>query len=245
MVEHVVNFGDDQLEVVDRPVHALEVHVDVSGRPRQVGHARRDHHLELREVSLEQRAGHGRNLVVQGGVHVDGVRELVVVGLELIFLRQDDARGVRDLDVHPHHELGLADELADLTVKVNQQLAGFWVAHQERRSKSVFALLDTLDPRLVPEGLVRHERGGDPVVQLDHRLGFFHRHDALHAGEVPHGPLDPAEQLPGPQDVTRDGRRVPGQRRRVLLLLVKLLDALQILCVVPENFDVLAVQVIL
>ena len=119
------------------------------------------------------------------------------------------------------------------------------MAHQERRAKANLAVLDTLDPSLVPKSLVGHERGGDPVVQFNHPFGLHHRHDALHAGEVPHGTLDPAEKLPGPENVTRNRRRVPGQRRRVLLLLVKLLDALKIIRVVPEYLDVLVVQIIL
>ena len=245
VVEHVVNLGNDQFQVVDRPVNAFEVHVDVGGRPSQVGHARCDDHLELGEVSLEERAGHGRDLVVQVNVHVDGVGELVVVGLELVLLRQHDARGLGHFHVHPHHELGLADELTDLAVKVDEKLAGVGVAHQERRAKANLAVLDTLDPSLVPKSLVGHERGGDPVVQFNHPFGLLHRHDALHAGEVPHGTLDPAEKLPGPENVTRNRRRVPGQRRRVLLLLVKLLDALKIIRVVPEYLDVLVVQIIL
>ena len=70
-------------------------------------------------------------------------------------------------------------------------------------------------------------------------------HDGWVFRKVTHRLFDPAKQLTRPHDVAADRRRVSTDRRRVLVLLVRLLHRLQVRAVVFEDQKRLVREVLL
>ena len=73
-------------------------------------------------MRLEQRRGNRHDLVNNLLVLLQRVRELIIVRFEFVLLEEDHLCRLGRLDTHAKEALRLADELQDLTVKVDVQL---------------------------------------------------------------------------------------------------------------------------
>ena len=243
VLDDVLALGDELLEPLQPDVHVQLVRVDVHARPCERDHARPQLELERLQVRLEQARGRRHDPARHALVLGERVLELVVVRLVLVLLQQHHLGGLGDLDADAREALGLADELQDLAVEVDEELARLRVADDERRLQPRLRRIDRLAPRLVPQELERDERARDLVVRLDDLLRLLRREHGRVALELAHRLLDALEQVARPHDVARDGRHVARGRRVVLELLVRLLHARELEPVVVEDDHELGVEV--
>mmetsp|Transcript_37397 Transcript_37397/g.96687 ORF Transcript_37397/g.96687 Transcript_37397/m.96687 type:complete len:548 (+) Transcript_37397:9344-10987(+) len=245
-VLHEVVHGDhEHLQLVQLLPDLLEVGLDVHGSPRQRDHAGPHLELEVLDVGLQQVRDDRLHELGDSPVLLQEVRQLVVVGLELLLLQQHHLGGLGHLDAaHAVHAPRLADQLQDLGVEVDVEAhAVVRVLDEQRRLQPGLHRLDGVDPGLVPEGLELDEGLGHLVVHADELLGILAGQDGGVALELAHGPLDALVQVPRPRDVPGDRRQVPHERRRSLALLVLILDLVELKAVVVEDHRELGLEV--
>ena len=243
VLDHVVHVAHELLEAVQALVHVLLVGVDVHARPGQRDHARPQAVLHVVQRGPHERGRDRDDLGRDARVLAQREAEVVEVALELVLLQQHDARALRDGHAHAVEALGLADELQDLGVEVHVEAAVLRVPDDERRLQARLGRLDGLDPRVVPEVLVRHERARDAVVHLDDALAVLGREDGRVGLEAAHGRLNALQQVAAPRDVAGHGRQVARLGRVLLVLLVHGLHELELVAEGGEDDGHLVVEV--
>ena len=241
--EHVGHLAHELVERLHGVVDAVQVRVDVHARPREHVQPRLDLLLQVHDVGLHQPLEHVRDRPLDALGLLEHVRELVVVGLELVLLQQHHLGRLGDLDAHALQVLGLAHKLQDVAVEVDQQPAVLRVADQERGLQAGLVALDLGQEVVDPEHLELNERLRHAVVHAHHALGLLRRHDGLVARELAHGLLDAPQELPSPHDVAGDRRGVARHGRVVFVLLVHGLHVLQVEAVVVEDDHVLVLEI--
>jgi hypothetical protein len=82
-------------------------------------------------VMKKQILANGLNLRVDSLVFLQGVEELVVVSLELVFLEENDSSGFWDLDSLSVKAFGFTDELHDFQIEVHVELLIFLVSDNQ------------------------------------------------------------------------------------------------------------------
>jgi hypothetical protein len=125
--------------------------------------------------------------------------KLVVVVLELLFLKKDNLCRLWDIDTDSAQALGFTDESEDFTVEVHVQLdRALFVSHNEGSLETSFGLFNLKLPLLAPKVLVREKSVADPVVLLDRALVVL----VLRVlwWELLHGDRDPVEKVARPSD---------------------------------------------
>lgn len=169
--------------------------------------------------------------------------QLIVVVLEFLFLQEDNLGGLGDVDADTGETLGLSNQSEDLRVEVHVQLHVVRVTNDQSGLQTGLGLVDVFLPLLSPEVFVREERVADLIVLLEWLLvGLVLE---LLGWELLHGDGDTVEEVAGPSNGAGNGRQVAHNRRRLLELLVLLLDASHLDRVVREEDTVLEVQVLL
>eukprot|EP00962_Isochrysis_galbana_P033477 scaffold11206_cov117-Isochrysis_galbana.AAC.18 len=245
IVNIILDLHDQIVEAHQLRVEGVQVCLDVHRRPSEVEHARLNDALELSDVGLEERLDNGQDARHYALVFGNGVREQVVVQLELVLLGQDHARALRDLLAHAHQTLGLAQELQNLAVEVDVEAVGRRVPYDERRLQTRLGRLDALGPREMPERLKFDDRPRNLVVHFDVLLRLLGRHEHCVFLELLHRLLDAAHELARPHHVACYRRRITHGRWRSLLLLVQPLHSLEVGRIVGEDDHELGLEVVL
>jgi hypothetical protein len=114
----------------------------------------------------EERLGVGSDFVDNPVVLPEDESKLVVIHLELLFLKKNNLSTFRDLNTNTAKALGFTDESHDLTVKVHVQLVIVGMTNDESGKEASLGLLDLNNPSLAPFVLEVEEVVGDSVVAL-------------------------------------------------------------------------------
>ena len=144
----------------------LKVAFDVHGCPGEDVHTRSQLVLQVFQVGDEEGLGVRANLVHDTVVFAKNEGKLVVISLELFFLKEDDLGALRDLNTDTREAFGLTNQRYDLRVEVHVQLVVVRVANNQCSKKTSLGLFDFNDPSLPPFVLEVEEGIGDAVVGL-------------------------------------------------------------------------------
>jgi len=118
-------------------------------------------------VGHKERLGVGSDLVDDAVVLTENKLELVVVVLELLFLKEHNLGRLRDINSNSGEALGFSDESEDLRVEVDVELHVVGVTNDKSGLETGLCLLDLEGPLLPPEILVREQGVTNSVVLFD------------------------------------------------------------------------------
>lgn len=166
VLHDVVDVNNELLELGESLMHVVQVAIDVHRSPGEGHHTGAKLVLEILKVRNEQGLGVGTDLVDDPVVFAKDELELVVVALELVFLKKHNLGGLRDFNANTRKALGLTDQSKDLRVKVDVQLVVVGMTDDKSSLKTNLSLFDLIDPLGAPESLESNKSESNLVVLL-------------------------------------------------------------------------------
>jgi hypothetical protein len=193
-------------------------------------------------VGHEEGFGVGADLVHDAVVFAQNKLQFVVVGLEFIFLEEDNLGGLRDFNADTGKALGLTDKGQDFRVKVDIKLVVVGVTDDKSGLETNFSLFDLIDPLGAPQSLEGNKCEGNFVVLLQGLLAFSLLNQLW--GELLHRVSNSVEQMATPSNRARNSRQIPYKRRCLSALSIQVFNLTNLVRVVVEKESVLLLQVV-
>jgi hypothetical protein len=117
----IVDVNNQLFKLAEALVDVLQESIDIHGGPGQSQHTGSELEFEIFSVRLEDISGDVLHLTQNSGVFSQEVVELVVVSLELLFLKEDNLGAVGDFLLVSLQALGFSDQFKDVQVKVDNK----------------------------------------------------------------------------------------------------------------------------
>jgi hypothetical protein len=155
VLHDVIDVDDQLLKLGKSLMNVVEITIDVHGSPGKSDHTGSQLVLKILEMRNEERLGVGSDLVDDPVVLSQDKLKLILVGLELILLEENDLGRLRDLDGADSREaLGFSDQGHDLRVEVDVQLVVLRMSDDEGSLETSLGSVNLGGPFLPPEVLI-------------------------------------------------------------------------------------------
>jgi hypothetical protein len=194
VLHDIIDVNNQLFKLGEALMNVIEITIDVHGSPGEGNHTGSEFVLEIFQVRHKKRLGVGSDLVDDSVVLSEDELELVLVGLELILLQQDDLGRLRDINgTNSREALSFSDEGHDLRVEVDIQLVVLRMSDDKGSLEASLGTINLGGPFLPPEILIGEEGVTNFVVGLDKLLGASKLDDVWR--ELFHGNRNPIEQM--------------------------------------------------
>jgi hypothetical protein len=194
VLHDIIDVNNQLFKLGEALMNVIEITIDVHGSPGEGNHTGSEFVLEIFQVRHKKRLGVGSDLVDDSVVLSEDELELVLVGLELILLQQDDLGRLRDINgTNSREALSFSDEGHNLRVEVDIQLVVLRMSDDKGSLEASLGTINLGGPFLPPEILIGEEGVTNFVVGLDKLLGASKLDDVWR--ELFHGNRNPIEQM--------------------------------------------------
>ena len=173
VLHDIIDVNDKLFKLSKTLMDMMEISINVHGSPGKGNHTWSKFVLKILEMWDKKRFGVWSDLVDNSIVFLEDKLKLVVVHLELVFLKKDDLGAFWNVNSNSGKAFGFSNKSKDLRVEINVKFIVLWVSDYQSSLQTGFSFLNFVRPLLSPEILEGEKSVTDLVVHLNESSGFL------------------------------------------------------------------------